>query len=134
MLFEGRHIFLIFTAIQPTYQKALMRFKLNPFKKTKKRDQKAPESKRPDTHVRHPEREKRMDPAVTLKTKTVKGYNYIGRLRITREESESRRVARLIKKQGLKFWDVDGVKILALNKKNAYRKYMNQKKAENELS
>lgn len=42
-----------------------------------------------------------------------------------RKQIEKRRIARLINKYGLKYWDIGGVKILALNKKNAYRKYLN---------
>lgn len=59
--------------------------------------------------------------------KEEKEWDFIGGLfTCTIFISEQRRISRLITKYKLKYWDIDGNKILALNKKNAYRKYLNQ--------
>lgn len=44
---------------------------------------------------------------------------------LARKENERKRIARLIKYQSMKFWDINGTKIFALNQKNAWRKYQN---------
>lgn len=53
-------------------------------------------------------------------------YSYVGSLRkCTRAVSEQRRRIRLQERQGHSFYDINGLYFLALNRKNAKRKYNN---------